>query len=164
MTLPSYVVRFLLVFFFPYFGRFFSLHFVSFGDSENFLGLTSSFTSCFYFHMPRSFFSFLPCSIPSQSFVLCISSKHFCKWVRLNYATTHHHHHPPLAKIYPPPPTPPTPTSQNISPLPATTYHQPSAPTASQNISTVTYHFPKNGPPPYKSQNIFIYNLLLTLF
>ena len=82
---------FFACFFFPYFGCFFSLHFVSFGDSENFLGLTSSFTSCFYFHMPRSFFSFLPCSIPSQSFVLCISSKHFCKWVRLNYATTHHH-------------------------------------------------------------------------
>ena len=113
-------------FFFRILVVFFSLHFVSFGDSENFLGLTSSFTSCFYFHMPRSFFSFLPCSIPSQSFVLCISSKHFCKWVRLNYATTHHHppppttsqnistnmpHHPPAAKMYPPPTT----TIQNIS-------------------------------------------------
>ena len=55
--------------------------------------------------------------------------------------TTHHqpkyiHHHPPPAKIYPPPPT------------------------TSQSISTTTYHFPKNGPPPRKSQNIFIYNLL----
>ena len=56
-------------------------------------------------------------------------------WVRLNYATTHHHHSPP-AKIYPP------------------------LPTISQNTSTTTYHFPKNGPPPRKSQNIFIYNLL----
>ena len=124
MTLPSYVVRFLLVFFFRILVVFFSLHFVSFGDSENFLGLTSSFTSCFYFHMPRSFFSFLPCSIPSQSFVLCISSKHFCKWVRLNYATTHHH---------PPPPT----TSQNIS----TTSHPPH-PHQPKYITTTRYNLP----------------------
>ena len=58
--------------------------------------------------------------------------------------TIHHqpiyiHHHSPPAKIYPPPPI------------------------TSQNISTTTYHFPKNGPRPCKSQNTFIYNLLLTL-
>ena len=106
-------------------------------------------------------------------------------WVRLNYATTHHyppspttsqniststhqhlpapttsqnvstttHHHPPPAKIYPPSST--------------TNHHQPKYihhhPTNSQNISTTTYHFPKSGPPPRKSQKIFIYNLLLTL-
>ena len=49
-----------------------------------------------------------------------------------NISTTTHHH-PPPAKIYPPPPT------------------------TSQNTSTTTYNFPKNGPPPRKSQNIFIY-------
>ena len=64
--------------------------------------------------------------------------------VRLNCATTHHnpprsttiHHLPPPAKIYLPPTT------------------------TSHNISTTTYHFPKNGSPPLKSQNVFIYNLL----
>ena len=76
--------------------------------------------------------------------------------VRLNHATTTYqqpkyiHHHP----------SPPT-TSQNI--LTITHYHQPPAkvypppPTTSQNTSTTTYNFPKNGPPPRKSQNIFIY-------
>ena len=92
--------------------------------------------------------------------------------VRLDYATTHHD------------PPPSTTTSQNIStathhqpkyiyhyPLPPTTthhqpkyiHHHPPPPTDSQNISTTTHH-PKNGPPLSKSQNIFIYNLLLTLF
>ena len=77
--------------------------------------------------------------------------------------TTHHHPPPPTtSQIYPPPPT--TAHYQpNISPLPTSTPHHPSPPTTSQNISTATYHFPKNGPPRYKSQNIFIYNLLLTL-
>ena len=55
-------------------------------------------------------------------------------WVRLNYATTHHQ--PKYVQQHPPPST----TSQNISPT--------------------TYHFPKNGQPPRKSQNIFMYNLL----
>ena len=41
--------------------------------------------------------------------------------------------------------------------------HHPLPSITSQNISTATYHFPKNGPPPLKSQNIFIYNLLLRL-
>ena len=45
----------------------------------------------------------------------------------------------------------------------ATTHHHPPPPTTSQNISTTTHHFPKTGPPPRKSQNIFIYNLLLAL-
>ena len=58
-------------------------------------------------------------------------------WVRLNYATTHHH--PPSLTA-----------NQNIS----------TTPTISQNTSTTTYHFPKNGPPLRKNQNIFIYNLL----
>ena len=48
---------------------------------------------------------------------------------------------------------PPPPTTSQICPPP---------PTNSQNISTTTYHFPRNGQPPRKSQNIFI-NLLLTL-
>ena len=61
--------------------------------------------------------------------------------------TSHHqpkytHHHPPPTKIYPPPPT--------------TTHLHPSSPTTSQNIPTATYQFQKNGPPPRKSQNIFI--------
>ena len=55
----------------------------------------------------------------------------------IHYQPKHIHHHPPSAKIYPP------------------------RPTTSQNISITTYHFPNNGPPPLKSQNIFIYNLLL---
>ena len=49
---------------------------------------------------------------------------------------------------------PPPPTTSQICPPP---------PTTSQNISTATYHFPKNGTSPPKSQNIFIYNLLQTL-
>ena len=83
-------------------------------------------------------------------------------WVRLNYATTHHH--PPPAKICPLPLT----TSQNIST--ATHHHLPPAkiypppPTTSQYISTTAYHFPKNGPPPRKSQNILIYNLFRYCF
>ena len=83
-------------------------------------------------------------------------------WVRLNYATTHHHP-PPPAKICPPPPT-------TIHHQPKYVHHQtppakiyPPPPTTSQSISTTTYHFPKNGPPPPKSQNILIYNLIQTL-
>ena len=68
-------------------------------------------------------------------------------WIRLNYATAHHQpspstkirHHPPPSKIYSPPPT----TNQNIS-------------------VTTTNHHPEIGPAPWKHQNIFIYNLLLT--
>ena len=60
------------------------------------------------------------------------------KWVRLNYTTIH------LQPKY--------------------IYHHPPPPTTSQNISNITHHHPKNGPLPSKSQNIFIYNLLLTLF
>ena len=41
-------------------------------------------------------------------------------------------------------------------------HHHPPPPTTSQNIFTTTHHHPKNGPQPSKSQNIFIYNLLLT--
>ena len=52
------------------------------------------------------------------------------------------HHHPPPTKIYPPPPT--------------NTHLHRSSPTTSQNISTATYQFQKNGSPPHKSQNIFI--------
>ena len=85
--------------------------------------------------------------------------------VKLNHATIHHHP-PPSTTTYqqpkyihhhPPPPT----TSQNI--LTITHYHPPPAkiypppPTTSQNTSITTYNFPKNGPPPRKSQNIFIY-------
>ena len=68
-----------------------------------------------------------------------ILSCSFSQWARLNYTTTHHH---------PPPPT--------------TIHQRPSPPTTSQNIFTTTHHHPKNGPQPSKSQNIFIYNLLLT--
>ena len=68
-------------------------------------------------------------------------------WVRLNYATTHHH--PPPAKICPAPPT----TIHHHQPLAKICL---SPPTTSQNISTTAYHFIKNGPPPCKSQNIFI--------
>ena len=59
------------------------------------------------------------------------------KWVRLNYTTTH------LQPKY--------------------IHHHPPLPTTSQNISNTTHHHRKNGPLPSKSQNIFIYNLLLTL-
>ena len=58
---------------------------------------------------------------------------------------------------------PPRPTTTHHDPPPAKyVHHHLPPPTNSQNISTTTYHFPKNGPPPRKSQNIFI-NLLLTL-
>ena len=60
------------------------------------------------------------------------------KWVRPNYTTIH------LQPKY--------------------IHHHPPPPTTSQNISNTTHHHPKNGPLPSKSQNIFIYNLLLTLF
>ena len=85
--------------------------------------------------------------------------------VRLNHATTTYqqpkyiHHHP----------SPPT-TSQNI--LTITHYHPPPAkiypppPTTSQNTSTTTYNFPKNGPPPRKSQiysYIFPFGIVVTV-
>ena len=68
--------------------------------------------------------------------------------------TTHHqqkyvHHHQP-----------PTTTTHH---QPKYMHHHPLPHTTSQNTSPTTYYFPKNGPPPRKSQNIFIYNLLLAL-
>ena len=68
--------------------------------------------------------------------------------IRLNYATTHHELSPSTTTHY----------------QPKYIYHHPTPPTTNQNISTTIYHFPKNGPPPRKSQNIFIYNLLMALF
>ena len=59
------------------------------------------------------------------------------------------HHQPPPAKIYPPP-------TKIYPPPPTNTHLHPSSPTTSQNISTATYQFQKNGSPPHKSQNIFI--------
>ena len=65
------------------------------------------------------------------------------------------YYHLPTAKIYPPPPTTSLLTITHYHPPPAKIYPPP--PTTSQKTSTTTYNFPKNGPPPHKSQNISIY-------
>ena len=89
--------------------------------------------------------------------------KQIIYWVRLNYATTHHdppwpttiHYHPPPAKIHSPSPT--------TNHQPKYMHHHRLPHTTSQNTSTNTYCFLKNGPPRRKSQNKFIYNFLLAL-
>ena len=90
------------------------------------------------------------------------------QWVRLNYTTTQYRP-PPITTTYnhPAPSTiihkQPRYIHQHPPPSTATNKH-PKPPTTSQNISTTTHHNPKNGPPPSKTQNIFTYNLILTLF
>ena len=96
-------------------------------------------------------FIFKSCLFSFSSHLIIIAWKlpwFTIKRVRLNCATTYHD---------PPPST----TTYH---QPKYIYHHPPPPTNSQNISTTTHHYPLNGAPPSKNQNIFIYNLLLTLF
>ena len=68
----------------------------------------------------------------------------------IHYQPKYIHHHPPPLTI-----------SQKRSTT--TNYHPPPSTTTTHHRPKYIYHHPKNGPPPSKSQNIFMYNFLLIL-
>ena len=70
------------------------------------------------------------------------TTHHQPKYIQ-NHPTTHHHSQSSTTTRYQPEYIP----------------HHPPLPITSQNISTTTHNQPKNGPPPSKSQNMFIYSI-----